>query len=215
MHTADKLTLCRIFAAPVFFALYRAPVWAGQTNGFLFNLSAYALIPFLILAEITDYFDGKFARAANQVSGFGKVFDPFADVFLNITVFFCLLLSGYMPPFILLLIIYREFGMTFIRLVAIQRGVAIGARKGGKVKTVLYVTSCFFTLALECAVRLGFLSAADPRFSSLKTAALVLFVLCLIASYTSFIDYLLAFKSVIGGNEEKTGKNAPAQRRAP
>jgi CDP-diacylglycerol--glycerol-3-phosphate 3-phosphatidyltransferase len=172
------------------------PVWLEQFS-FLSSLSVYIMIPLLIFAEITDYLDGQYARAHNTVSGFGKVFDPFADVFLNVTVFFCLVLTDYMPAIILLLIIYREISMTFIRLVAIQEGVAIGARKGGKTKTVLYILSGFFALAIESALRLNLLVPEAPLVRICKLIALVLFILCLAASYISFADYLIHFRGLL------------------
>jgi CDP-diacylglycerol--glycerol-3-phosphate 3-phosphatidyltransferase len=196
METATKITFCRIFCAPVFFIIYFLPVWLRQFP-FLLPVSVYLMIPVLAFAEFTDYLDGKYARDHNQVSDFGKVFDPFADVFLNVTVFFCLVLSGYMPAVILLLIIYREISMTFIRLVAIQEGVAIGARKGGKTKTVLYIVSCFFTLTIESALRLGLFSAADFPVRAAKLVSLALFILCLVLSYISFADYLICFRKVL------------------
>jgi CDP-diacylglycerol--glycerol-3-phosphate 3-phosphatidyltransferase len=176
--------------------MYFLPVWLDQYP-FLSSLSVYVMIPFLAFAQFTDYLDGKYARTHNQVSDFGKVFDPFADVFLNITVFFCLVLSGYMPAIILLLIIYREISMTFIRLVAIQEGVAIGARKGGKTKTVMYIITCFFTLAVESGLRLGLFGAGDLAVRGGKVASLVFFILCLALSYISFIDYIICFRNVL------------------
>ena len=196
MQAANKFTLCRILCAPIFFILYFMPVWFRQFP-FLAPLSVYLMLPLLAFAEFTDYLDGKFARSLNQVSDFGRVFDPFADVFLSITVFFCLVINGYMPAFILLLIIYRELSMTFIRMVAIQEGVAIAARMGGKTKTVLYIFSFFFTLVIESALRLGLLNSADPQVQTGKFVCLVLFVLCLALSYISFGDYLISFRKVL------------------
>ena len=196
MQTATKLTFCRIFCAPFFFLLYFLPHWLISIHS-LPAISVCLMIPLLAFAEFTDYLDGKYARKHNQVSNFGKVFDPFADVFLNITAFFCLVLSGYMPAIILLLIIYREISMTFIRLVAIQEGVAIGARKGGKTKTVLYIISSFFALCIESALRIGLLAPEDPMVKIGKIIGFVLFTLCLAISYISFVDYLIAFRSVL------------------
>jgi len=195
MKTATKITFCRIFCAPFFFIIYFLPAWLRQFP-FLLPVSVFIMIPILAFAEFTDYLDGKYARNHNQVSDFGKVFDPFADVFLNVTVFLCLVLSGYMPAVILLFIIYREISMTFIRLVAIQEGVAIGARKGGKTKTVLYIISCFFTLAIESALRLRLFSADDFLVRAGKVVSLALFILCLVLSYISFVDYLINFRKV-------------------
>lgn len=188
MKIADIFTLIRIVLAPVFLIIYFIPEWFGFGN----VLSVWILLPLIIFAEFTDFLDGYFARKTNQVSDFGKLFDPFADVFLHLTVFFCYTLSGYISPFIMLLFAYREFGMLFVRLLAAKKGVAIGARKGGKFKTVLYVIAGFFSLFLECAKRLGF---SLPE--NLMYIGYIFYIMGLIASYVSFIDYLVNFIPVI------------------
>ena len=188
MKIADIFTLIRIILAPVFLIIYFVPEWFG----FGTVLSVWILLPLIIFAEFTDFLDGYFARKTNQVSDFGKLFDPFADVFLHLTVFFCYTISGYISPFIMLLFAYREFGMLFVRLLAAQKGVAIGARKGGKFKTVLYVVAGFFSLFLECAKRLGY---SLPE--NLLYIGYIFYIIGLIASYVSFIDYLVNFIPVI------------------
>lgn len=188
MKIADIFTLIRIILAPVFLIIYFVPEWFG----FGTVLSVWILLPLIIFAEFTDFLDGYFARKTNQVSDFGKLFDPFADVFLHLTVFFCYTISGYISPFIMLLFAYREFGMLFVRLLAAQKGVAIGARKGGKFKTVLYVVAGFFSLFLECAKRLGY---SLPE--NLMYIGYIFYIMGLIASYVSFIDYLVNFIPVI------------------
>ena len=188
MKIADIFTLIRIILAPVFLIIYFVPEWFGFGS----VLSVWILLPFIIFAEFTDFLDGYFARKTNQVSDFGKLFDPFADVFLHLTVFFCYTISGYISPFIMLLFAYREFGMLFVRLLAAQKGVAIGARKGGKFKTVLYVVAGFFSLFLECAKRLGY---SLPE--NLMYIGYIFYIMGLIASYVSFIDYLVNFIPVI------------------
>jgi len=196
MKTANILTFSRIFCAPVFFVLYFLPLWFPQSPIFA-EFSVHFMIPLLLFAEFTDYLDGKFARDNNEVSNFGKIFDPFADVFLNLTVFFCLAFSGYIPPVVFLLIMYREISIIFIRLVAMQKGVAIGARKGGKIKTVLYIVSGFFALFVESALRLRLFNNDYFIFKNFKAISLALFIVCLFVSYVSFADYLVNFKNVL------------------
>ena len=188
MKIADIFTLIRIVLAPVFLIIYFVPEWFGFGS----VLSVWILLPLIIFAEFTDFLDGYFARKTNQVSNFGKLFDPFADVILHLTVFFCYTISGYVSPFIMLLFAYREFGMLFVRLLAAQKGVAIGARKGGKLKTVLYVVAGFFSLFLECAKRLGFTLPENLMY-----IGYIFYIMGLIASYVSFIDYLVNFIPVI------------------
>jgi CDP-diacylglycerol--glycerol-3-phosphate 3-phosphatidyltransferase len=196
MKLADKFTWSRGFLAPVFFLVYFIPVWTGHFGA----VSVFVMIPLLAFAELTDYFDGYFARKRNEVSNFGKLFDPFCDVILNITVFFCLTLSGYVPSFALLLIVYREFVINFVRLMAAQKGVAIAARKGGKTKTVTYIISCFYTLLLESCKRLGF---ALPPFT--KTIVIVLSVICVVLAYVSLADYLVSFREVVFAKKADDG----------
>ncbi len=190
MKLADKFTLSRIVLSPVFFVVYFLPSWTGLVPA----LSAWVMLPLLAFMEFTDFLDGFFARRMKAVSDFGKLFDPFADVVVHLTTFCCLVISGYMPGLIFMLIIYREFGMLFIRLLAVQRGVAIGARKGGKFKTVLYVVVTFYCLVWESCVRLGI----DLTYvSGVNIGKNILFVLCLLAAYGSFLDYLAHFGKLL------------------
>lgn len=193
MKNSNKFTLTRVIAAPIFFLIYFIPVWTGK-GAFL---SACILIPLLAFAEFTDYLDGHCARKNNEVSDFGKMFDPFADVFLHLSTFTCFVISGYMPPLLYVLILYREFSQNFLRMVAAKQGTAIAARKGGKLKTVFYVASCFVSLAQECLVRTGLAQAAGLDMELFRTIGVVFYIVCVVLSYVSFIDYLKHFGSVL------------------
>lgn len=191
MKLANVFTMIRIVAAPIFLVIYFIPEWFGVGN----TISVYILIPLILFAEFTDYLDGHYARKTNQVSDFGKLFDPFADVFLHLTVFFCYAKSGYISAFVILLFAYREFAMLFLRQIAAKQGIAIAAKKGGKFKTVLYIIAGFYSLFLECCSRLTF--DIHSVFPLDRTVGLCLYILALIASYVSFIDYLVSFIPVI------------------
>ena len=198
MKLSNKFTTMRLAFAPIFFLLYNIPLWTHSEP--LWKISSFVMIPLLAIFELTDYFDGYFARKNGEVSDFGKLYDPFADVILNLTVFLCATKSvsadigAYMPLVIFVLILYREFSMNFIRMIAVSKGVAIAARKGGKIKTVFYITSGFFALAIESALRLNI---KIPCLEQLKIAAIVLFSICLLLSYISFIDYIKTFCKIL------------------
>ena len=197
MKLSNLFTLMRFLFAPFFFLLYYIPIWTSFA--LLGRISAFALIPLLAVFEFTDYLDGHYARKHGEVSDFGKLFDPFADVMLNLTVFLCAQASvsgsGYMPPVIFLFILYREFSMNFLRMIAAKKGIAIAARKGGKLKTVFYIISGFYMLAVESACRL---SIALPVSSGvLHGIAVALFAICLVLSYASFCDYLVHFVPLV------------------
>ncbi len=200
MKTSNKFTFARVIFAPIFFLIYNLPLWLkSETLAFA---SALLMIPLLAVFELTDYFDGHYARKSGEVSDFGKIFDPFADVMLNLTVFLCAfsswnpLVGSYMPVVIFVLIMYREFSQNFLRMVAIRHGVAIAARSGGKFKTVFYITSGFVMLTAESAYRLGLPFDLDFTVPCVKIVIMVFFVICVLLSYISFADYLKNFSSV-------------------
>lgn len=198
MKTSNKFTLVRIFFAPIFFILYFIPVWLKVPNGnFLSILSVIILLPLLAFAEFTDYLDGHFARKHNEVSDFGKMFDPFADVFLHLSTFACFMIAGYMPPVLYVLILYREFSQNFLRMVAAKKGTAIAARKGGKLKTVSYVVACFVSLIQESLLRTNLANIWNIDMQIFKIVGICIYVICVVLSYVSFFDYLKNFGSVL------------------
>lgn len=210
MKTSNLFTLCRVICAPIFFLIYFIPQWLGcEPTSILSRISIGILIPLLIFAELTDYWDGSYARKNGEVSDFGKIFDPFADIFLHLSVFTSFVFSDcpetgrpYMPVLFYVLIFYREFAQNFLRMVAAKQGTAIAARKGGKVKTVFYVISCFVVLAQELFIRSGLLALVKSYFPGFSMSVVNFigygfFAVCVVLAYVSFIDYIKNFGSVL------------------
>ncbi|MDR2841949.1 MAG: CDP-diacylglycerol--glycerol-3-phosphate 3-phosphatidyltransferase [Spirochaetaceae bacterium] len=193
MRLADKLSFVRIVFAPVFVFLYMYP--ADQSS----PVPYICLLVLLALVEFTDFLDGYFARKLKQVSDLGKLLDPFADAFLHVSIFITFAVTLQMHFIACVLIFYREFAMLFLRMISIKNGIAVGARPGGKTKTVLYITSCFFTLAFNIGMCVH-TPAVDAFFdnnnnlNAVQTIQFVLFALAVLAAYISFIDYLIQFK---------------------
>lgn len=206
MKLSNKFTLSRALFAPFFFLIYNIPLWTN--NELLAKISAFIMLPLFGIFQFTDFLDGYYARKHNEVSDFGKLFDPFADVVLNLTLFVCIMApsyasgyfeSGYLPNWIFLLILLREFTMNFVRMVAVSKGVAIAARKGGKLKTVFYISSGLFAVCIESLLRLGI--DLSSCYFIIKTVLIVMFVICFILSYISFTDYLIHFGKLFKNND--------------
>jgi CDP-diacylglycerol--glycerol-3-phosphate 3-phosphatidyltransferase len=189
MLLADKLSCIRILFAPVFFVLYYIAWQWTKASHFIFS----GLAILLIFVELTDYFDGYYARKLNQVSDVGKLLDPFADTILHISTFFCFTLTKSMPAYFFILIVYREFGMLFLRLLSLKQGIAVAARMGGKFKTVLYIIAGFYALALDIYQSLPFDFLPVKPF---RIAQTLIFFLCAAAAYISFADYLIQFRKL-------------------
>jgi CDP-diacylglycerol--glycerol-3-phosphate 3-phosphatidyltransferase len=191
MTIADKITSLRLILAPLFFMVYLLPALfpAGFANGSQWTVPVLWLL--FIASEITDLIDGKIARKRQEVSDFGKLYDPFADVLVRITYFLCFIVTGILPAVLFLVVLYREFGILFIRILMMKKGVAMGARKGGKLKAVTYMAAGAVALL---AVSVERLELSGGLFVIFRNSALVIFITSVIISVISFIDYLLLYK---------------------
>lgn len=170
--------------APLFYVAYFLPRWTG---GGLETVSVTAMAVLFAAIEISDVLDGYIARKYNLVSELGKVIDPFADVLSRITYFYCFAIEGIMPYWMLLVLLYRELGVTFLRMVLIRRGVAMAASLWGKAKAVTYAGAGIvgvFVLALAALV------PESGVYAIWANIALVLFALCVVSSVGSFLNYV-------------------------
>ena len=128
MNLPNKLTVLRVIMVP-FFVFFMLTDVGGPLNKWI------ALVIFCV-ASLTDMLDGKIARARNLVTNFGKFMDPLADKLLVCSAMICLIPSGDLEAWIVILIIAREFIISGFRLVASDNGIVIAASYWGKFKTV-------------------------------------------------------------------------------
>jgi len=128
MTTASKITLVRVAMIPAYLVtMYLSGGEAG--------LWMWISLGIFMLASLTDYVDGQIARKCNQVSDFGKFLDPLADKLLTIAAMCMYCEWGVFPAWALMIVLTREFAVTGLRLVAVQKGNVIAAGWSGKVKT--------------------------------------------------------------------------------
>lgn len=152
INLANGLTFARfLLIIPFLYFLFLKPPNILELTEFLSKL--IALIIFL-LASITDYFDGYFARLLNETSRFGKFLDPLADKFLvaSALIAFLQLEGGLIPYWMVLLIIFREFLITALRITALSQQQEVETMKMGKAKTtfqILTIIVILFFLVLK------------------------------------------------------------------
>ncbi|MDI6402678.1 CDP-diacylglycerol--glycerol-3-phosphate 3-phosphatidyltransferase [Balneolaceae bacterium ANBcel3] len=138
------LSASRILLAPLFVLLY-----LQQT--FLWTSVALAIF---IVAAITDYLDGYYARRYNVQSKSGIFLDPLADKFLTFAGFFCLPLLDpqQFPWWILFVIVFRDFFVTGLRIWADRRNITMETRYSAKVKTLVQLIFLYVILAFGVLV---------------------------------------------------------------
>jgi len=192
MNLADRITLLRIILAPVFFIEYMLlKTFQKELAGYMIWLIALLWI-IAIAAELTDMFDGMAARHYNLTSDFGRLFDPFADTLLQVTGFLCFVLDGILPVSLFLVVLYREFGILFIRNLMLKKGITMGARISGKIKTVTYIIAGGIALLYASLIRLSAFEFLQPV---VKIAAIAVFSLSVLFSVLSFFDYLFVYRT--------------------
>ncbi|MBO5711471.1 MAG: CDP-diacylglycerol--glycerol-3-phosphate 3-phosphatidyltransferase, partial [Acholeplasmatales bacterium] len=135
MTLPNKLTLITNLLIPAMIIIYYIP-WFKENIAFLEVSWLYLITAIIfIVASLTDFLDGFIARKYNLVTTFGKLADPLADKMLTFSAMAILMVDGYVPMWVFVVILIREFTVSGIRMVAIERGEVIAAGKLGKFKT--------------------------------------------------------------------------------
>lgn len=137
MNLPNKITVSRILLIPVFLILMLAPLHWGTLHILGADLETAHLFGALIfiIASITDWIDGYFARKYDLVTNLGKFLDPLADKLLVSAALIVLVEMHLAPSWIVIIIISREFAVTGLRLILAGEGEVVAANMLGKIKT--------------------------------------------------------------------------------
>ena len=144
MNLPNKLTVGRIILVPFFVALMLID----------FPLNHLAALLIFIAASLTDLFDGKIARKHNLVTDFGKFADPLADKILVLSALLCFVQNGYCDCVAVIIVLFREFAVTSIRLIAASKGKVVAANIWGKVKTVTQMIAIIAVIVFQAVLEL-------------------------------------------------------------
>ena len=176
MNLPNKLTTFRVILIPFFVFFMLAPDMIGINN--------YIAVAIFIVASLTDLLDGKIARKYNLVTNFGKFMDPLADKLLVCSAMICLIQTGQLAAWIVVIIIAREFIISGFRLIASDNGVVIAASYWGKFKTTFQMLMVIVLI----------LNIQMPFFQIL---GVILTYVALILTVVSLIDYIVKNKDVL------------------
>lgn len=175
MNLPNKLTIFRVILIPFFVFFMLAPYFPD--NG------KYIAVAIFIIASLTDMLDGKIARKYNLVTNFGKFMDPLADKLLVCSAMICLVATGQLASWIVIIIISREFIISGFRLIAADNGIVIAASYWGKFKTVSQMA-----LIIVLIMDLG---------GVWNVVGTVLTWVALLLTIVSLIDYIAKNKQVL------------------
>ena len=197
MNLPNKLSMLRIILIPVTM-LFMLPISVygfepEGWNAFIADKGMLIAAFVFIAASLTDFFDGQIARRRNLITDLGKFLDSLADKMLVIAVLIAFVATGRISPWLLAVIVLREFMVTGIRLVASKEGVVMAAKMIGKVKTTTQMIAIIYLMFEPTIMKF---TGDDYAASLTEPCAVsiigdVLFGICVIMTIVSGLDYLV------------------------
>ena len=186
MNLPNRITMVRIFLSALIIAILLFPFDAVGINTLkLFvNESIVIDVKYLIVgvlfivASLTDFIDGYFARKYNMVTDLGKMLDAIADKVLVNSVLIILATTGFIHPLVPVIIVCRDTFVNTIKMIAGNKGKVVAAIKSGKVKTMCMMIGISLTLFYNMPFELWNLRISD-----------VFLYLACILSITSAVEY--------------------------
>lgn len=188
MNLPNRLTLLRLFMVPFcIIAVILPERLCPETES---RCVAFLLF---VAASVTDCLDGKIARARGLITDFGKLFDPLADKFMVIGTMLAVLYRYENTRrwlfWVIVAIIFRELGVTSLRLVTAGRGVVVPASMLGKIKTVSQIITVS-ALLIE-PVLWGLIPGCEGMVA-LQPISVAAGLVCTVMTVWSGVDYFRA-----------------------
>lgn len=177
-NAPNILTMLRLLLIPIYWVLMM-----------LRDNETAALIVF-VTASITDLLDGYIARHFNQVTDWGKLFDPLADKLMVVSVMMTLVLKGAVPLIILIIIGIKEIIMVAGAACMLRRKIVVYSKPVGK-------TAQFTMVA-------GMILAFFRHNFSAPFHVYVLW-LATVLTLSAMVYYSLACIRALGGHGQGTG----------
>ena len=127
----NSLTVFRIVLVPILVAVLLTEIPGREFWG----------LAIFLVASITDLFDGIIARRTGTITVTGALLDPIADKLLISAAFISLVELNLAPSWMVTCIVGREFAVSALRMIALERGIPISANSLGKAKMGAQITA--------------------------------------------------------------------------
>ncbi len=168
MNLANKITMFRIFLLP-FFVI---SCYYDQSG----------------ISSLADFLDGHIARKYDMITDFGKFIDPIADKILVLSAFILFIERGFVEPWVVIVVLFRELLISGFRMLAAKKNISIAADIFGKLKTTTqFFSVIFFFLTIILINRTMFIIGKVLLYISVALTVL------------SMINYLYKNREVFNG----------------
>ena len=186
LNLPNKLTLIRMFLAPIYLAL----MLIEFPYHYIVALAVFSI------ASLTDMLDGNIARKNNLITVFGKLLDPLADKMLTTAALLAFMREGWCSIWIVMIVLTREFAVAGVRLIATAQGIVIPANYWGKAKTV---SQMVFTIVIMLLAELDatFDIFANAGWFTLARVSNIMLWITAVLTVVSGITYFVDSKKLI------------------
>ena len=193
MSFPTQLTVLRILLAPVFYVLFAVV----EPTPYL-----WATVVFVV-AALSDWYDGYFARLWKLTTPLGAFLDPLADKFLTSAAFIAFASRGLIPEWVVAAIIVRDIYATIFRVLADTINQPIKTSALAKYKTFFQMTFiCYVLVAL--LLTSGTISISLMHFGSMMMSESILYwsivsitVLTVVTAIQYTYDNATVFRMVV------------------
>jgi CDP-diacylglycerol--glycerol-3-phosphate 3-phosphatidyltransferase len=136
VNLPNFLTFLRIALTPLFLFLLFAETWYWKSLAFVV----------FVAASLTDFYDGRLARAGNQVTAFGRFLDPLADKILVSSALIAFVFDQMVNLWLVIPIVSRDILITGLRLYGLYHGRQMITSRFAKWKTAVQLFTVVFLL---------------------------------------------------------------------
>lgn len=197
INIANKLTLVRIALIPFFVGLVLTENVTSDLQTIFISRTLATVV--FVVAAVTDMLDGYLARRYNLITNFGKLMDPLADKLLTMSAFVAFVEINSLdkrpifPAWAIIVILGREFLVTGLRALALERGRVIQADHLGKHKTIMQLVGIVIVLvglSLCDFLRWQFPSIVGTCAQYLRYLFNIILVVIVVLTLASGLQYL-------------------------
>jgi len=190
LNLPNRITTARLVLATILFVLLDTACREAEQG-----LIWYLVFVLYVITVLTDSLDGYLARSRGLVTAFGRIVDPLADkiVICGVLVLGSVLpqTAKLVPPWIVLVVLAREFLVSGLRGFLEGRGTRFGARWEGKTKLVLQAVYCGAILFYP-----------GSHWAWVETGAVILLWATLAITVWSAVAYVRSAVGLIGGTKD-------------
>lgn len=196
---ATPLSLGKFWTAANVLSLFRVALAAPVVPLVLQERNPTWILGLILLAALTDWFDGRVARWSDTVSNWGKILDPLCDKAAILLIGLALVLSGDLPVWFVAVVVLRD-GL-------IVAGSTVLARRIGEVKMSMRSGKVAVT-AMAITLLAALLGADEPVMNFCIWATVVLMTYSFALYLGRYISLVRAAGAAVGDDSSASAQLA-------